>query len=958
MILLKTLKNKIALVLIATLIISMLIGAVSIQPVKAALPLNPATIPKYVTPLVAAIPTYTPTNVTVGGKLQQNYYINVTQFTEIILPASMGLSTTVWGYGGNATLNGTNIGYFRNSPSATFDVIRNVPTKITWVNNLTDATVSNNLLNYLYPVDPTLDWANPNNIPANTAMTLASLGLAPPYPPGYNGTAILVGNTYTNPFAWNANSPVPIVTHVHGAEVYSGSDGGPNEWFTPNGLHGMDYYTYEPTSPNAAVYYYNNTNEESTLWYHDHAMGVTRINVFSGLAGYYIIRDPASTIAPLLPNGTYDVPLAIQDRAFYDNGNLRFDIDPPTNPSVHPYWVPEYFGDTMMVNGKTWPYFNVTQTTYRFRLLDGCNARFLNLTLRRDDTNATVPFTLIARDQGYLKTAVVETSQLIGPGMRAEILVNFTGIPAGTNITMWNNAAAPYPTGTVPDPNTVGQVMRFCVRGPDANPQFTLPTILNAGLSGTFPTLPNATVTRERLLTLKEVMGPGGPLMVTLDGQQFGSPTSELPVNGTTEDWVIANPTADAHPMHWHLASFQLISRQPFDDVGYTAAWTALNGEPPFNKPTINVGNLSSYFTGPAVPAPPEEQGWLDTVTMLPGQVTTMRIRLAQQNGTAFPFDPTTGQGYVWHCHIVDHEDNEMMRRMTPILQSQLPPMYGVVHGTDNRIYYRTYSFGTASWNNWNALPSGTTTTSPATTSYGGKLYFVVKGDFDTGLYFSSLNLTDLSFTGWAKLSGSTPSAPTLVNYGSKLLLIVRGTDNGLWYRYYDTITNTWGGWIGIPETQTSDSPAATVIGTTMSLVVRGFSTTSAIQNNTLWYSSLNLFNNDFSGWKALPGETDAAPRLTSPENENTLYLAIKGTDNVIYMNKNDGTTWLGWTAIPNGSTLNSPAATVVNGELQILVRGTYGNTLWQYYSNLANGISSGWKQLDGTTTSAPAISR
>jgi hypothetical protein len=209
--------------------------------------------------------------------------------------------------------------------------------------------------------------------------------------------------------------------------------------------------------------------------------------------------------------------------------------------------------------------------------------------------------------------------------------------------------------------------------------------------------------------------------------------------------------------MHWHLASFQLISRQPFDDVGYSAAWTALNGEPPFNKSTINVGNLTSYFTGPAVLAPPEEQGWLDTVTMLPGQVTTIRIRFAQQNGTAYPFDPTTGQGYVWHCHIVDHEDNEMMRRMNPILPSQQPPIYGAVRGIDSMIYYNTYSFGSSSWGGWTVVPGGFTRERVATASYNGKLYFAVGGTADpTLLYFNSVNLTSNVFAGWTQLSGNT----------------------------------------------------------------------------------------------------------------------------------------------------------------------------------------------------------
>jgi len=166
----------------------------------------------------------------------------------------------------------------------------------------------------------------------------------------------------------------------------------------------------------------------------------------------------------------------------------------------------------------------------------------------------------------------------------------------------------------------------------------------------------------ERHVTLVEVMGGGGPLEVLVDGQAFGSPIAQLPVEGTTETWVVTNPTADAHPMHWHLVQFQLVSRQPFNDVTYLADWEALNGAPPFNHPTINIGNLDSYYTGPATGPDADEQGWLDTVTMYPGQVSTIRVRFASQDGAPYVFDPTLDQGYVFHCHIVDHEDNEMMR--------------------------------------------------------------------------------------------------------------------------------------------------------------------------------------------------------------------------------------------------------------------------------------------------------
>lgn len=956
----KDTRNKIALVLITTLVISILFGAVTIQTVKGVAPLDPATLPKYVSPLIAYIPVYTPTNVLdgAGNVIRQDYVVNVTQFTEQILPAGFP-ATTVWGYGGitHDPLTGADLGYFRHSPSPTFNVTRNIPTKITWVNNLTDP-VSGALLNYLYPVDPTLHWANPNNIPMDHAMHQAMMGLAPPYPPGYNGSAILVNGTYTNPNQWNAMSPAPIVTHVHGSEVYSGSDGGPEQWFTPDGLHGADYYTYEPTWPNAAVYYYNNTQEPTTLWYHDHALGLTRINVYSGLAGFYLISDPADTTAPYLPAAfsQYDIPLAIQDRSFYDNGSLRFDVDPPPNPNMHPYWVPEFFGDTMMVNGQTWPYFNVNQTVYRLRLLDGCNARFLNLTfVDLDNGNATVPFTTIARDQSYLNSSVTENSILLGPGMRSEILVNFTGIPACHRILMKNNANAPFPLGAPVLTGLTDEIMQFVVQANTGPTYPALPTTLNPTLTGsTWPTLPAAT--RQRLLTLTEVMGMGGPLEVLLDGQEWINPISELPINGTVENWMIANPTADAHPMHWHLVQFQLVSRQPFDDAGWLANWTALNGEPPLNHPTISPGNLSSFYTGPAVGPEPDEMGWLDTVTMYPGQVTTIRIRYLQQDGTPYPFDPTAGPGYVWHCHIVDHEDNAMMRRQVVINPSQVQPLFDAVRGENDLVYWRTYTYATSSWGPYTALPGGTTIDTPATAAYNGFLYFAVRGSDGSSIWFGSLNLTDSAFSGWTQISGSTPSAPTLVNYGSKLYLIVRGFGNIVYYRSYDTVAGTWSGWIGVPDGATCDSPAAVVVGNTLQLVIRGFSTTDAAINNTLYHGYLNLVDNNFSGWTAIGGSTPSTPTLIAEQASAAVVLVVRGVGDIVYMNRYDGTAWQGFTSVPLGSTTAGPGAIILNNDIYFEVVG--GGVIFYSTQNMLTGAFSGWTAQPGSTPSNPTMTK
>jgi hypothetical protein len=342
---------------------------------------------------------------------------------------------------------------------------------------------------------------------------------------------------------------------------------------------------------------------------------------------------------------------------------------------------------------------------------------------------------------------------------------------------------------------------------------------------------------------------------------------------------------------------------------------------------------------------------------MLPGQVSTIRIRYLQQDGTPFPFDPTQGPGYVWHCHIVDHEDNEMMRRQIVILPTQLPPLFTIVRGDDDQIWYRVYSVGTSTWGTWNALPSGSTSDTPAAAAYGGRLYFAVKGMDGASIWFSSVNLTDSSFTGWTLLSGSTPSAPKLLNYGSKLMLVVRGFNNVVFYRSYDTIAGTWGGWIGVPDRATSDSPAAAVIGTTLQLVVRGFSTSIIAINNTIYHGYLNLTDSNFSGWTALPGSTPSAPTLIAEQATNAQQLVVRGEDNQIYVNRWNGMTWEGWTYLPSGSTNESPTATILNNDIYFEVIGLDGAIYFSTMNTLTDTFS-GWTATSGSTPSNPTLTK
>ena len=613
--------------------------------------LNPKTIPKFVDQLVIP-PIYKPTiNPTTGV---EEYTIDMTQFYEQVLPGDSsgptpGLYpvTKVWGYGGVVTVNpNTGLpGYFSYSPGATFEATRDVPVQVTWQNKITTPN--------MFAVDPTLHWANPNNFPMPTQPVTA-----PAFPPGYP----------------DAQSPVPLVTHLHGAEVQSTSDGHPEAWFTEattakygDAYSTNDEYPSVTQTPGETVFNYPNQQPATTLWYHDHALGITRLNVMSGLAGFYLLRDPAdTTIASQLPSGANEIPIVIQDRSFNTNGAFWFP-DVGLNPTIHPYWMPEFFGNTIMVNGKTWPNLNVQPELYRFRLLDGSNARFYTLSLSFANKGTTVPFTQIGGDGGYLPAPAIMKSLTIAPGERADILIDFSVFPAGTKLILTNTAKTPYPAGAPVDPQTTGQVMQFTVG--------TGASVTPAQLPATLTTMPTLTPDKPaRMLTLTEVMGPGGPTEILLDGQKWSAPISETPQVGSTEDWIIINPTADTHPIHLHLVQFEVMSRQSFQVNKYMKDWTALNGMPPLLVSTVNVPSITPYLTGKAQAPAANEMGWKDTVQAPTGMVTIIRVRFAPVDaptsgvGTPTPgtnpylFDPTVGPGYVWHCHILDHEDNEMMR--------------------------------------------------------------------------------------------------------------------------------------------------------------------------------------------------------------------------------------------------------------------------------------------------------
>jgi spore coat protein A len=425
---------------------------------------------------------------------------------------------------------------------------------------------------------------------------------------------------------------VPVVTHLHGGHTESASDGLPDAWFTPNfSLKGRGFIKGD-----AEPYHYSNTQEAATTWYHDHALGMTRLNVYAGLAGYYLITDDNEMnlqSTGKLPAAPYDLGLAIQDRMFTSNGQLFYPSMPEEGNGEQPTpsILPEFFGDFILVNGKTWPVLDVEPRQYRFRVLNGSDSRFYNLFL-----SSSQAIQQIGTDNGLLPSPVPLTQLLIGPGERKDIILDFSNPSLwGQTIIIRNNAKTPFPKGSAINPITTGRIMAFRVNKPlDTNyPLTSLPATLRP------PIIPLQTTLPPRKLILFEAEDEFGrlkPMLGTVENgvMEFVDPITENPMLNSTEIWEIYNETEDAHPIHLHMVSMQLINRQKFN-----ARVDEENG-----KPTdIRLIGL------PQVPGP-DEMGWKDTWVMYPGEVTRVIAK--------FDIEGL----YAWHCHILSHEDHEMMR--------------------------------------------------------------------------------------------------------------------------------------------------------------------------------------------------------------------------------------------------------------------------------------------------------
>jgi spore coat protein A len=485
----------------------------------------------------------------------------------------------------------------------------------------------------LHPqLPPTPLWAYDDG--SGLAGQAGSFGMAVV---AHSGTPLEVSFTHGLPETYPSRIPVDtrltplgnevrVMTHLHGGFVSADSDGNPA--VTPNGFGRGETQT---------VFYTNQLPQmpASLLWFHDHGLGTTRLNVFAGLAAAYILRDQFDTGAepnPIgIPGGAYEIPLVVQDRQFKPDGTFLY----PTSGIPGATWIGEYFGDVMLVNGKVWPFLNVEPRLYRFRILNGCNARILNLDV------GGAPMWQIGAEGGLWDRPVPVTQLVLAPAERADVLVDFSGLASRT--THITNSKPPSPVATPAPP--LSAVMQIRVGKTVSEPG---PTTIPATLPGRAANLSNPVTTRY--ITLNEIDVDEPTWFLNLNGVHFeDGPVTEAPRVGTVEDWVYINMTGDTHPMHTHLVTVQVVGRTPFDVQAYEEAYEGPHGVPGGFDPT-------PFATGPMEPPAPEERGFKDTVKVNPGYFTTIRAKFDLPAGVTAP------QTYVHHCHIVEHEDNDMMR--------------------------------------------------------------------------------------------------------------------------------------------------------------------------------------------------------------------------------------------------------------------------------------------------------
>ncbi|HEY1498782.1 MAG TPA: multicopper oxidase domain-containing protein [Acidobacteriaceae bacterium] len=422
-----------------------------------------------------------------------------------------------------------------------------------------------------------------------------------------------------DPHIHGAMPPIPTVRtvpHLHGSRTPSESDGLPEKWFAPG---------------ESARYFYPNEQQAATLWYHDHAVGITRLNVYAGLSGFFLLRDDRETRLNL-PAGEYEIPLLLQDRTLDDRGQLvycpAFEDGTIAPPGV---WAPEFFGDLPIVNGAIYPFLAVEPRPYRLRVLNGSNSRFFNLYLNLakspTDIPALVSFHQIGTDGGFLPSPVSLTTLLLGPAERADLVVDFSAFN-GKTLTLSNNAAAPYPGWNLMHHHApLPELMQFRVTRPLSitGRAHSIPqSIALPGLD------PGTAVTIRDFVLTEQMDAQGRSRGVRINAKGYDDPVTEQVTLGSSEKWRFINMTDDAHPMHLHLVQFRIVERQGFDATSRAGA---------------------VRLTGNPRPPQPNEAGWKDTAVVYPGEVLTILVK----------FEGYAGR-YVFHCHMLEHEDNDMMR--------------------------------------------------------------------------------------------------------------------------------------------------------------------------------------------------------------------------------------------------------------------------------------------------------
>jgi spore coat protein A, manganese oxidase len=503
------------------------------------------------------------------------------------------------------------------------------------------------IMRQLHPnLPPTPFWAYDDG--SGLAGQAGSFGMAVV---AQSGTALDVSYTNNLPTTYpdwipvdtrltvNPDKIVRAMTHLHGGFVDAASDGNPA--VTPDG-----FYTGGPNGATQNVRYSNQLPQmpASLLWFHDHALGATRLNVFAGLAAAYILRDEFDTGGPDnangLPFGPYEIPLVVQDRQFNSDGTFLY----PTSDIEGVTWIGEYFGDVMLVNGKVWPFLNVEPRMYRFRILNGCNARILSLDIGGPN------FWQIGAEGGMWDIPVLVKNLVLAPAERADVLIDFTKF-AGQTLVIKNHKPQSPVSNPAPE---LPQVMQIRVGTTVSQPG---PTSIPSSLLGGRAAVVTGPIAATRYIALNEIDVDEPTWFLNLNGLHFeDTPIDPLqlqtPQVGTVEDWVYVNVTGDTHPMHIHLVTFQVMGRTPFNVEAYEEEFEGPNGVTGGHDP-------SPFATGPEEPPDPTERGFKDTVKANPGYFTRIRAKFD------LPMGVTAPQTYVHHCHIVEHEDNDMMRPFT-----------------------------------------------------------------------------------------------------------------------------------------------------------------------------------------------------------------------------------------------------------------------------------------------------